>query len=190
MAGSPVWTTLELTLHADGRVEGGLVGATTFPRHWVYDADGVLVAKSGVTDFSGWYHTVFTDNTPWGSQESTAFVTAAETALERELSSTIMRGARPKVARLEAGATLVEQGDSGTDLFVLLDGVLAVVVDGEEVAQVGPGAVLGERAGLGDGRRTSTLRAVTHCRVARAARDQLDPQVLHELAEGHRREDA
>ena len=187
--GPVVWTTLELTLHVDGRTEGGLVGATPFPRHWVYDADGHLVAKSGLTDFSGWYHTVFKENTPWGEQDSPAFVTAAETALERQLSTTIMRGAKPRIARMDAGRTLVEQGDTGVDLFVLLDGVLAVEVDGDEVAQVGPGAVLGERAALADGRRTSTLRAVTACRVARASRDGIDLAALEELSGSHRRED-
>ena len=34
-----VWTTLSLTLHADGRTEYALIGASRFPRHWVYDAD-------------------------------------------------------------------------------------------------------------------------------------------------------
>ena len=35
-----VWTTLSLTLHADGRAEGALEGASRFPRHWVYDEEG------------------------------------------------------------------------------------------------------------------------------------------------------
>ena len=79
-----------------------------------------------------------------------------------------MRGAKPRIARLDTGRTLVEQGEMGDDLFfVLAHGVLSVEVDGAEVAQVGPGAVLGERAALGDGRRMFTLRAVTPCRVAR-----------------------
>ena len=42
---------------------------------------------------------------------------------------------------MKAGATLVEQGDKGSDMYVLLDGVLTVEVDGAPVAQVGPGAV-------------------------------------------------
>ncbi len=33
-----VWTTLTLTLHADGQAEIGVPGASRFPRHWVYDA--------------------------------------------------------------------------------------------------------------------------------------------------------
>ena len=31
------WSTLELTVHADGHSERRLVGASPFPRHWVYD---------------------------------------------------------------------------------------------------------------------------------------------------------
>jgi hypothetical protein len=31
------WTTLSLTLYADGRAQGALIGASPFPRHWVYD---------------------------------------------------------------------------------------------------------------------------------------------------------
>ncbi len=188
--GPLVWTTLELTVHADGRSEGELVGATSFPRHWVYDDDGGLVAKSGLTDFKSWYHAVFGRRTPWGAEDSAAFVTAAETALERQLSTTIMRGgARPEVLHLDEGAVLVEQGSPGTDLFVLLDGVLEVLVDGEKVAEVGPGAVLGERAALEGGRRTSTLRATTRCRVARARAAEIDDAVKEQLSQGHRREE-
>ena len=44
--GGPVtWTTLALTIHADGTAEQRLAGASSFPRHWVYDHTGRLVAK-------------------------------------------------------------------------------------------------------------------------------------------------
>jgi CRP-like cAMP-binding protein len=48
--------------------------------------------------------------------------------------------------------------------------------------------VLGERALLEGGRRTATLRAVTPCRVATISGEELDPQMLSELADAHRRE--
>jgi CRP-like cAMP-binding protein len=51
-------------------------------------------------------------------------------------------------------------------MFMLLDGVLQVEIDGEPVAEIGSGAVLGELAVLGDGRRTATLRAVRASRVS------------------------
>ena len=46
-----VWTTLTLTLHADGTAEREMTGASAFPRHWVYGADGHLTHKSGLTDY-------------------------------------------------------------------------------------------------------------------------------------------
>src|SRR5262249_55580954 len=41
-----VWTTLSLTMRAQGPAIGKLEGASRFPRHWVYDSEGRLVAKS------------------------------------------------------------------------------------------------------------------------------------------------
>jgi CRP-like cAMP-binding protein len=48
--------------------------------------------------------------------------------------------------------------------------------------------MLGERAHLEDGLRTSSLVAVTACRVASVPAEQLERGALHELSEGHRRE--
>jgi CRP-like cAMP-binding protein len=48
---------------------------------------------------------------------------------------------------------------------------------------------MGERALLEGGRRTATLRAVTECVVATAAKDQIDRGSLSSLAELHHRED-
>ena len=82
----------------------------------------------------------------------------------------------------------MQEGEPGNDLFLLLDGVIRVDVGGEPVAEMGPGAVFGERALLEGGTRTSTLVAITPCRLAVARADQLDPGSLAELAQGHRRE--
>ncbi|MGH9272612.1 MAG: cyclic nucleotide-binding domain-containing protein [Ilumatobacteraceae bacterium] len=184
------WSTLEVTLHADGRVEGRLAGASPFPRHWVYDTNGALSAKSGTTDWKDWTASAFGKGTPWGEEDSPAFVTEVESALERELSGLLMRGAaKPKIRRFKEGQELTRKGDRGDQLFLLLDGVLVVDVDGKELAEVGPGAVLGERAILENGVRTSTLIARTNCKIAVVPADQLDRDRLAELAAGHRRED-
>jgi Cyclic nucleotide-binding domain len=189
IASALAWTTLSLTLHADGSVEHELAGASTFPRHWVY-RDGKLVEKAGLIDFKEWYRKAFGENTPWGNEDSEPFVTQVETALERELSKTIMKsGARSKPRRLEVDETLVEQGAEGDELYLLLDGVLSAEVDGETVAEIGPGAVLGERAVLEGGFRTATLRAVTPAKVVAIAASELDPGALEELAVGRRREE-
>ena len=190
-AAPTAWTTLALTLHADGTVRRELAGASPFPRHWVYDTDGKLVAKSGLIDFKDWSLRSFGSHSPWGDADSPALVTEVETALERQLSVQIMQGdAKPGKRRLKAGEALVEQGQEGDELFLLLDGVLRVEVDGEPLAEVGPGAILGERALLEGGRRTSTMVAVTPCTVAVAPGDQVDHEALAEVAKGHRREDA
>ena len=90
--------------------------------------------------------------------------------------------------KLGAGDVLTRQGDVGGELFLVLDGVLVVDVDGKEWAEVGPGAVLGERAVLERGLRTSTLTARTTCKVAAVPADQIDPARLAALADDHRRE--
>jgi hypothetical protein len=185
------WSTLSLTIHVDGRVDGALVGASPFPRHWLYDDAGELVGKSGVIDFTAWYKEAFGEHTPWGDVDSPAFVTSVETALERQLIDQVMRaGRKPTLRGLTAGEVLVRQGDLGHELFLLLDGVLSVAVDGAELGHVGPGAVLGERSVLEGGARTSTLVAVTPCRIAVADAADVDREALTHISHGHRREDA
>ena len=183
------WTTLSLTLHADGTQAFELSGASPFPRHWLYDGNSRLVAKSGTIDFQRWSTEAFGRHTPWGDTDSPAFVSEIESALERELSMRIMRsGARPEIRRLRDGERLTEQGERADELFLLLDGVLRVDVDGKAVAEIGPGAVLGERAILESGHRTASLTAVTRCTVAVADRGSVDMASLKRIADTHRRE--
>jgi Cyclic nucleotide-binding domain len=179
------WTTLALTIRADGSSEHEVVGASPFPRHWIYDRDGDLVAKSGTVDFKTWYREAHGDNTPWGDEESDAYVTATESAFEREISRELMTNDLDLTRRkLKPGETLVEQGEPAEDLYLLLDGVLFVEVDGEEVAEIGPGAILGERAFLEGGKRTATLTARTPCRIAVIPADLIDKQEMEDIAAG------
>jgi hypothetical protein len=186
-----VWTTLTLTLHADGRAEIGVPGASRFPRHWIYDGPGKLARKSGLTDFSEWYRKSFGKHTPWGDEDSSALVVAVETALERSLSVELMHGgAKPRIVSHPAGATLVRQGTQGTDVYLILDGVVRVERNGELLAEYGPGAMLGERAHLEGGTRTASLVAVTPCKVASVDGAALERSSLVELSGHHRREEA
>jgi hypothetical protein len=186
-----VWTTLMLTMATDGSVKAGVAGHSRFPRHWIYDHRGRLSAKSGLADFEDWFRKSFGRHTPWGDQESAAMVTAVETALERRLSAQIMSaGVKPRISKLNAGDVLVRQGEPGSDVFLILDGVLLVEKDGERLAEYGPGALLGERAHLEQGGRTSSLIAVTSCRIAAVDAAALDRNALTEISKGHRREHA
>ena len=186
-----IWTTLALTIGIDGSARGEMTGASAFPRHWIYSAEGELSAKSGLADFGQWMATTHGQHSPWGDEDSPPLITLAESALERQLSATIMRGgARPAIRKLATGEVLTEQGQPGDDIYLLLNGVLGVWVDGTQAAQLGPGAVAGERALLEHGHRTATLRALTNCVIAVAAKDQIDPDSLANLAQRHHREDA
>ena len=179
---SIAWTTLALTINVDGGSTHELVGASPFPRHWIYDHQGQLVEKSGVIDFGKWFNHSYGDRTPWGEQDSPAVVAAVESALERSLSTAIMRGgAKPRIRSIAEGETLVRQGEPGTDVYLILDGMFVVEVDDQEVAEIGPGAVVGELASLRDGTRTATLRARTAGRVAGVPSDALDPEALSSL---------
>ncbi|MDQ2983995.1 MAG: cyclic nucleotide-binding domain-containing protein [Actinomycetota bacterium] len=185
------WTTLMLTIHADGKAEGKLGGASTFPRHWLYDNSGKLLEKSGTIDFERWYREAHGEHTPWGAEDTPAMATAVESELERELSQSIMRSdAKLDRRKLDEGEALTEQGQEGNELYLLLDGVLSVEVNGEPVADVGPGAILGERALLEGGTRTATLRAKTPVRVVVVPSDAVDESALPELAAGRRREES
>ncbi|HEV2713335.1 MAG TPA: cyclic nucleotide-binding domain-containing protein [Gaiellaceae bacterium] len=189
IASASAWTTLQLIIYADGTAKHKLVGASPFPRHWIYDDDGKLVEKSGEIDFERWWRESFGPNMPWGGEDSPAVTAAAESELERQLSSLVMADAKSLERRsLKEGETLVEQDEPGTVLFLVLDGMLDVEVDGEVVAEVGPGAILGVRAAMEGGMRTSTLRAATGCRVVVIPEDMIEASELAAIASRQRRE--
>ena len=183
------WSSLALTLYADGRSEWEVEGASPVPRHWIYDGEGVLAGKTGMIDFKEWFRSAFGAHTPWGDEDSPAYVTAIESAMERELSSVIMKNGKPKIRKLKTGDVLTKEGEEATDVYLLLDGVIAVSVGGNEVANLGPGALIGERAVLEGGKRTATLTAVSPAKVAQARKVELDLDKLAEVSTGHRRED-
>jgi hypothetical protein len=185
-----VWTTLALTIKIDGSTEYDLIGASRFPRHWVYDGRGQLVSKSALAASSEWMETSFGPHSPWGSEDVEPLLSAVGTALERELSTSIMReGVKPSMRKIRKGSWLTRQGDLGNEVYLLLNGALAVWVDGEELGELGPGAVVGERAVLESGKRTASLCALTDCIVAVAAAGQLDQDKLRTLAAEHQREE-
>jgi hypothetical protein len=184
------WTTLALTLHADGSSQHEVVGASRFPRHWIYGEDGKLAGKTGLIDFADWYRKAFGRHSPWGDENSPALVTEVESALERQLSLAVMQGGTPpKIRKVKAGTVITEQGAPGEDVYLVLDGIVRIEVDGERLTELGPGALLGERAILEGGVRTSTNRAVTKCKLAFVPGDQLDRSALSDVSTGHRREE-
>jgi CRP-like cAMP-binding protein len=66
---------------------------------------------------------------------------------------------------IDAGETIVQQGEMGWDFLVITDGHATVEIDGQEVCGVMEGSFVGELALLGDGRRSATVTAVTPVRA-------------------------
>jgi CRP/FNR family transcriptional regulator/CRP/FNR family cyclic AMP-dependent transcriptional regulator len=72
---------------------------------------------------------------------------------------------RSGVAQYAAGDYLIEQDESGRDLFVIVEGAVSVTQNmgsaAAELAKLGPGALMGEMGLLGEGlRKASAIAAV------------------------------
>ena len=67
--------------------------------------------------------------------------------------------------RLAAGETVFAQGDLGDDYYLIQDGRVRVEVDGETMAELGPGEGFGEIALLREVPRTATVTALTDLRL-------------------------
>jgi len=76
--------------------------------------------------------------------------------------------------RIPAGQVLIERGQHGAGLFVILDGTVVVEApDGE--FEFGPGSVVGERALLSpDGTRAARVRAAGDVRVIAVGRADVE----------------
>ena len=159
------WTTLQLIIYADGTSKHSLVGASPFPRHWIYDKDGQLVEKirhgrlrAVVPRVARAEHALGRRGLA-GARHRRSSRSSSASCLPRSCAAARSSSAGSSMH----GEALVQQGDEGRELFLLLDGLIDVEVDGEEVAEIGPGALLGERALLEGGKRTATLWATTEC---------------------------
>jgi len=189
ISGPTAWTTLAIEMDALGNARFDVVGASPFPRHWIYDDAGQLASKSGAIDWSTWTKEHDHARSPWHDVQVESLVVVVESELERAISHGVMK-ARSKIRKLDVGDALTNQGEAGDEIYLVLDGVLDVEVDGSTVAEIGPGAIVGERAVVEGGVRTSTVRARTPAKVAAAPSDAVEKETLAQIAEGHARESA
>jgi CRP/FNR family transcriptional regulator, cyclic AMP receptor protein len=85
------------------------------------------------------------------------------------------------------GTILVDQGQTGREAFVLVEGSVDVKRNGRKVATLGPGAVFGEMSLLDHGPRTATVTCTTDCTLlVLTQRDFLGvldevPEIAHQL---------
>lgn len=88
---------------------------------------------------------------------------------------------------LPAGRVLCEQGSTGREAFILLEGSAEVRRNNRKVATVGPGDCVGELALLDHGPRTATVTATTDLKVLVLAGREFSgiidavPSIAHKL---------
>ena len=66
-----------------------------------------------------------------------------------------------KEQRYSAGATIVKAGAGGHGLYIIKEGAIEVIRDGQKVASMGPGQFFGEISVLDGGPRTADVKAET-----------------------------
>ncbi len=74
------------------------------------------------------------------------------------------------VLAIPAGGTLMQEGAFGNEAMLVLEGDLAIERDGEAIAMVGPGTVVGEQALLLNEPRNATVTAASDVLVAAMSR--------------------
>ncbi|MEI7547318.1 MAG: cyclic nucleotide-binding domain-containing protein [Actinomycetota bacterium] len=65
--------------------------------------------------------------------------------------------------RMPAGSLIVDQGQTGREAFVVLEGSVIVKRNGKKINSMGAGAVVGELSLLDHGPRTATVICETDC---------------------------
>jgi CRP/FNR family cyclic AMP-dependent transcriptional regulator len=81
-----------------------------------------------------------------------------ETLSKREVRE-ILQAAR-EIEFLD-GSVIVQEGSTGQDFYLILDGVVGVTAKGRRRARLGPGDYFGEIALIAGGPRTATVTAAT-----------------------------
>ena len=66
---------------------------------------------------------------------------------------------------MTAGTLIVDQGQTGREAFVVMDGAVAVKRNGRKIATLGAGDVVGELSVLDHGPRTATAVCETDCKL-------------------------
>lgn len=84
------------------------------------------------------------------------------------------------IVHYDKGATIVEQGQKGEDMFVILKGDAKVLVDGKPIAELGPGKYFGEMALIDQGERSATVVGESAMKVMRLMRPELFPLLKKE----------
>jgi hypothetical protein len=176
------WTTIALTLHADGSSESEIADASVFPRHYLYDSDGRLTQKTALIRYKDWLRQSEHQNSPWSGVRQPVPIAGVKADAERSLADAILVSANYDQYRMPAGAMLGSVSLRDDQLAVLLDGLLVVLIDDEPAVELGPGAILDPSKRSQESKEHAKIRAQTGARLAVMLRDQIDHDALLDVA--------
>jgi hypothetical protein len=176
------WSTVAITIRADGSKQAALPSASVFPRHYLYDAAGQLVNKTGIMEYAPWIHGMEDAKTPWEGPVDAAVVTGVPSPAERRVTDAILIAEPHRRHRLSAGRLLRERPILDTEVHVLLDGILVIELDGKAVSEVGPGAIFDPSRRTADSKARVQVRATTDCRLAVVRRIDLNDDAMRAVA--------
>jgi hypothetical protein len=176
------WSTIVLTLHADGSSESEIADASLFPRHYLYDSSGRLTHKSALIRYKDWLRRSEEQRSPWAGVHQRVPMAGVKAEAERSLADTILVSGRYDQYRMPAGAMLGSVSIRDDQVAVLLDGLLVVLIDDEPTVELGPGAILDPSNRSEESKQHAKVRAQTAARLALLSRDQLDDNALLDVA--------
>ncbi len=145
------------------------MGASPFPRHWIYDSDGRARRQDRSDRLQGLGRRPPSARTRRGATRTRRRSSPRSRRRSNGSCPTSSCAATPSRTDPQAEGRCMPHGPrgaTGDELFLLLDGVLAVEVDGPSWPRSVPARCVGERAVLEGDARTSTLRARTASRIA------------------------
>jgi hypothetical protein len=177
------WSTLKLSIGADGTSESSIADASSFPRHFLYDSQGRLRQKTAIIGYKDWLRQASHDRSPWGGSPPPAPVApAVRSEVERSLADSILTSGAWRQQELAAGGRLRDLRITNSQVHVLLDGLLLIEIDAAPAIEVGPGAIFDPALRTPKSKARVTVRALTRCRLALMPRDTLDNQALLDVA--------
>jgi CRP/FNR family transcriptional regulator, cyclic AMP receptor protein len=111
------------------------------------------------------------------AREAAVFDGAALAGLEQKLD-------RATTTHYAAHKTIMNQGDTGSSMYILLDGRVGIFINGKAVETVATGGMFGEMALVDHSPRTASAVAETDCALLAINRDTLIALVKSEPAVG------
>jgi hypothetical protein len=177
LAAPVAWTTIMLTLRADGTSAARLAAASPFPRHYLYDSAGKLTHKSALIRYKDWIRRS-AHGDPWAGTGAPVPVTAVRGPAERSLGNAMLVSEGYRQHSLPEGKLLSERPIAGSEVHLLLDGLLVIEIDGQPLVEVGPGAIFDPSMRTAYSKEHVRVRARTPSRLAVLPRAQLDDQAL------------